>query len=694
MSDFNIFAKHVKDRFEQMHKGGEPVFVVDLIPDELWDFYQNSFPQGTNEIFRERRAHDCTTCRHFVRNIGGAVTVDAEGELETVWGGNGAQALQEPYRTVAERMNEIVRYAPIKNLLVSDHSRYGQESTVEVNAVTGKTITWNHFSAVLPNSMCHHSPAAAQGTTLETAQMFIRACREFAFEDLALVRELCENGSLYRGETHTQVLKDFKRLMERVHNTESVRNGEHIAWRIAATEKPGVTRVRNTSIGTLLQDLAAYVPLEDAVRKYEAMVAPENYQRPTALITEGMVDSALDKLDELGLRGAVDRRHARVSDISVTDVMFVDNDTRGVMLDPLKETLLSGASKKKPSKAKKSKAQATNVTIDDFVDLMASSPEGPFDTMEILLEPSLVGNLVSVTAPVSPTKNSLFAWGNDYGWSYFGGAADSIDKRISDAGGKLDGAWRASLFWEYKDDLDLHVRTPRGEIYFGQQTLWGGGPKLLDVDMNRNAGEATDKAAENIVWPRHVAPLEGDYEAYVHNYKSRTERPRMSEAFTFKFVTDKEEHHKSFSHRMSTDAMRKVCTWRVDHGEIKDLVFGECEDVNTNQTVWGLDTGEYVRVKAMFNSPNWWKNAAVGMKHWIFALEGCQNPDPVRSFYNEFLTSDLKRHRKVFEHLAARSCAPFSEDQVSGIGITKGRSQALSIRLKRDGRIYKFRVSF
>ena len=53
-----------------------------------------------------------------------------------------------------------------------------------------------------------------------------------------------------------------------------------------------MARFRNTVIGTLVQDLSAGVDLEVAVKSYETKVAPQNYKRPTALITKAMVESA------------------------------------------------------------------------------------------------------------------------------------------------------------------------------------------------------------------------------------------------------------------------------------------------------------------------------------------------------------------------------------------------------------------
>ena len=43
----------------------EALFEVNVDKDELWNTYLDSFPIGTNEIFRERRKHDCSFCRPF-----------------------------------------------------------------------------------------------------------------------------------------------------------------------------------------------------------------------------------------------------------------------------------------------------------------------------------------------------------------------------------------------------------------------------------------------------------------------------------------------------------------------------------------------------------------------------------------------------------------------------------------------------
>ena len=60
----NIHASDMFDNYEQLYE-------LDVDKDLLWDLYLNSIPAEHNKIFRKRRQYDCSTCRHFFRNVSG-----------------------------------------------------------------------------------------------------------------------------------------------------------------------------------------------------------------------------------------------------------------------------------------------------------------------------------------------------------------------------------------------------------------------------------------------------------------------------------------------------------------------------------------------------------------------------------------------------------------------------------------------
>ena len=91
-----------------------------------------------------------------------------------------------------------------------------------------------------------------------------------------------------------------------------------------------------------------------------------------------------------------------------------------------------------------------------------------------------------------------------------------IKARVTQAGGLYDGVdVRASLLWDNRNDLDLHVVSPSGfHIFYGAKQSTCGG--WLDVDMN--VGGDSTKPVENVRWAKGTAPP-GRYKVYVQNYR-------------------------------------------------------------------------------------------------------------------------------------------------------------------------------
>lgn len=84
MDGFMMFKKALQKHFDEMQKEATHLFEVNVDKDELWNTYLDSFPAGTNEIFRERREHNCSCCRQFIKNIGSAVTIK-DNQIHTIW---------------------------------------------------------------------------------------------------------------------------------------------------------------------------------------------------------------------------------------------------------------------------------------------------------------------------------------------------------------------------------------------------------------------------------------------------------------------------------------------------------------------------------------------------------------------------------------------------------------------------------
>ena len=99
------------------------------------------------------------------------------------------------------------------------------------------------------------------------------------------------------------------------------------------------------------------------------------------------------------------------------------------------------------------------------------------------------------------------------------GGPQGMDDLVRAKNGQ-SGDVQITLFWENKNDLDLHVFAPSGEeIYFGHSTSRCGGK--LDVDMNAGGyANASTPAVENIHWPNGQAPA-GNYRVVVHHFRNQ-----------------------------------------------------------------------------------------------------------------------------------------------------------------------------
>lgn len=651
MADFKPFALAVSKRFGVLSQ--HELFRVDLDGQALWDAYLAAFPEGTNPIYRVRTEHDGSYDRNVLRRIGNVVAV-INGEIATLWN---LPNLEEPYKTVAEELNALVARHAINGLFRINEKKLGHISTTE-QLEDNSIKTWNHFHAEISERHFSRTVDADLGKARETADMFVRSYEAVNEEAIIQVLDLIDSNSLYRGSEFRAAVAGFQQLVVGYSQAKLLKQEDIMLWSKIISSP--FARFKNTMIGNLVFALSEGTDIEEAVRMYESQAAPANYKRPTAVITQGMIKTAMQKINDLGLETALERRYARLADVSVNDVIWVNGQAATKMKDGI-EGLLQEAVKPKAVKV----VDTEEIDIEDFLKKIVPMA----GNMEVLLHNGLQSNLVSITAPVHDDVVPLFKWNNNFAWSYNGEITDSIKEKVKRAGGNTDADLRVSLAWFNSDDLDLHSKSPYGYVYYG--TKQG----ILDVDANGGFVSNAKDPVENQSFER---PRDGNYEFWVNQYNRRG-------ASNPGFVLQLECNGKMemFSYEEKVTGNVRAFSFEMKGGALHNLKVNDhaLKHTSVSQDIWGLKTEQYVKVSSIMLSPNHWGDNQTGNKHFFFILEGCANPEATRGIYNEFLRSDLEQHRKVFEVLGSKTKCPPNADQLSGVGFSSTKRDQVTIHV-------------
>lgn len=691
MTNFASFSKLVHDAFQDIAKS-PGVFTAAVTGDDLYAAYLAAFPEGTNPIFVKQTEHDCSCCRGFIKRVGNVVTIK-DGVFTTIWDKAAdtrpaRYGAFSPYDVVAAAMRDKVLSAPINGLfrVSKKETSFGAQTSRSQDPNTKKVLTWEHFyTGQLPNKLLVESPGEVCGTYATTVQVFERGLKELTPEAVAEVLGLIEDNNLYRGEEHKAAVTAFQKA-QRVYLKLGGQLQQHdYVWEHAGDP---ASRFRNTVIGTLVQDLSEGKPLEDAVKSFEAKVAPQHYKRTTALVTPVMVKKAMETIAELNLEPALERRYAIISDVCVTDVKWVDGAAKPLMKGGIGDVLMAEA------------ARAVPIVIDNYAqeitmeDLLAKVlPDAT--SVEVLLKNEHLGNLMALTAPIHPEPKQLFKWDNDFAWSYGGNVADSIKERVKKAGGRVEGTTlRISLSWYNFDDLDIHIHEPpqRGarvvdHIYFGCRQGSTGG--VLDVDMNAGSG-MTREAVENVTWT-NKAP-DGAYKVVVNNYN---QRETTNPGFVIEVESGGKLNHFTYNKAVRNRQDIVACIIHMKNGGIESIDGSDpgITSAAIKQEKWGLTTEQFVKVNTVTLSPNYWGDNAVGNKHYFFVLEGCKSDEDMRGIYNEFLHPRLEPHRKVFEVIGDKTkCRP-TEGQLAGLGFSSTKKDKVTIRVRSGKSLRTYNVT-
>ena len=125
--EFRNFKKTLQENFNKITKDINNLFEVEVDKDELWNLYLDSFPEGTNEIYRERREYDCSCCRNFIKTIGNVVTIK-DNKITTIWD---FETNSTTFQPVADALSNYIKSKAITDIYVSKIKKVGTDKNFE-----------------------------------------------------------------------------------------------------------------------------------------------------------------------------------------------------------------------------------------------------------------------------------------------------------------------------------------------------------------------------------------------------------------------------------------------------------------------------------------------------------------------------------------------------------------------------------
>ena len=691
--EFTEMRDRLMKHFAEMVRDVDHLFEVAVDKDEMWILYLDSFPAGTNEICRERREHDCSCCRQFIKTIGNAVVI-RNNQITTIWD---FRTDDSTYQPVLDALSNFIKSHVVSDIYVSKFKKIGTLQNYE-ELENGKVKEWSHFYLELPDKFVDRSSRSEgdiKGSFRDTRNVFKRSLDEITMNAIDTILELINSNTLYKGEEWKGVLGEFKKYKKEYDKLTSDVERDNYAWEQSVKAGIAIGRIRNHSIGTLLVNVSEEMDLDAAVKKYEQIVAPANYKRPKAIYTKKMLEDAKKTITELGYLDSLQRRFANLDDITVNNILFSNRDAakRIVGADDI-----FGEMEKDVAVNPRKFSKVEEIPVKDFIENILPTAKD----IEIYLENKHTPNMVSLIAPKIKNSKTMFKWNNRFSWAYSGNITDSdITQRVQDAGGRIDGVLRFSHSWNYDGMrngslMDLHVFMPGSN----QKVEYKNGKEIHDnYGNNERVGwnhrqhllsggvqdvDYTDVApvgyipVENTTFPSMDRLKEGVYTFKIHNWNFRNpttggfKAEIAFEGQIYRFIRREPLQHKEWI------TLAKI-ELKNGHFEIIEMM----ENDTTPIEIWGLKTNQFVPVSAISYSPNYFdEQDGIGHKHLFFFLKNCVNPEEPNGYYNEFLKNELLEHKRVFEALGAKCHVEDTEDQLSGIGFSMTKRAELIVKVK------------
>lgn len=295
--EYHEYLSRIQSRFETLHLGTE------LFSTDVEDLFE-AFLDGLSPD--DRQHYTCNSCRRFVNRFGGIVQIDSEGVAHSpFWNPDDAPA--ELRGAVTAVLAKVLK-SKVTGVFLCSEPVWGTPITKE----------WHHMAFVPGKSLVFNKATMtafqASAEKKEDYKNVMTALTEFTLPQIQQSILLLDTDALYRSEKCLGVAKWLKRMHE-IREIKNHTTRTNLFWVEIAKAPAGFCHPRASMIGTLLEDIAAGLPMEDVSRRFAAKMHPLQYQRPQAAPSAGNIAQAEKVIAQLQAAGSLGRRFARLDEI-------------------------------------------------------------------------------------------------------------------------------------------------------------------------------------------------------------------------------------------------------------------------------------------------------------------------------------------------------------------------------------------
>lgn len=372
-ADYRVLEAIIRSRVASINN--TPVFMTDA--KFLWETFLNNIDVNV------RQHYNCRACQKFIETYGGLAYIEEDGNKRSVlWDLKGIPTF---FVKAVDALDRAIHTSRVRGVFYASTIDWGYFRTGD----------WSHLSGTFYGKI-ENSAYGKMAIRTQDYGLLSRALNEYSLEAAEQAYRVLEADVLLGDNVAKGVSAWFLDLHRRLKGVRG-KSRENILWLEVATIPPGHAHVKNTMIGTLLDDIISGLPFEVIKKRWDDKMHPLKYQRPTAL-KEGNINAGERIINELGAEKSLERRFARRADITfrLWEQSAKVEETGGVF-DKLRKT--TGVKPVElPPKA---------ITFEKLAnDVLPNA-----NKVEILL-PNSRTMMVALTTAVHPESPNMLQWDN------------------------------------------------------------------------------------------------------------------------------------------------------------------------------------------------------------------------------------------------------------------------------------------